>query len=618
MNVYTKLVRVKFHNGIFLSCFLILICFPQVVPAQSPWDTGSFFPPWSNIAPVNNIVISDNTDLETAVNNLQPGDRLLLNPGTYTLTQRFSINVQGTAVAPIWVVAADPNNKPIIVQQAGQNTIDVVSAQYLVFQNLEITGGSGSLVRLENVSNFWIDQCFLHDGLDSGIQAIGNNTSFLYITRNEIENPGTTGGSDGINIGSNDGSFITSDSIIALNHIHQIGLQGGSQGEGIDINPGSYNNWIVSNLVHDTNLSSINTGGAGGNGINLIERNTLYNSNDVSLRVGGEAIVRNNLMMDGSSGAGAFFSQSSLSGDPPTNLSVIHNTLVSQGTGAKLREWNNGDSMVFANNVVYSRDSSSIDFLDSTGVVVTGNVVLGQVQGVSSGFIVGNGLEDFVDITWDATSRNGSPSQTSAFRGTGDPVHSVDEDINGIQRVGPLDSGAFSFIPFPQCNDGIDNDGDSLIDLDDPGCEDINDNDEFNAPPLPQCSDTIDNDGDGLIDFPNDPGCIDANDDDEFNAPPPNGLCNSSVATVEDLQAEVDSLSTSGNTIQLLTKILASVQKAVEKDRNKKARNKIGNLISKTLQRSHMPSNKPNAIPVDQANSLICGAANLIQGLDLP
>ena len=73
----------------------------------------------------------------------------------------------------------------------------------------------------------------------------------------------------------------------------------------------------------------------------------------------------------------------------------------------------------------------------------------------------------------------------------------------------------------PQCSDGIDNDGDGLIDFPaDPGCDDANDNDETNASTLAQCEDGIDNDGDGLIDFPADPGCDDANDNDETDAPP--------------------------------------------------------------------------------------------------
>jgi len=68
------------------------------------------------------------------------------------------------------------------------------------------------------------------------------------------------------------------------------------------------------------------------------------------------------------------------------------------------------------------------------------------------------------------------------------------------------------------CNDGIDNDGDGLVDLQDPGCESAEDNDEANdPPPAAQCNDGVDNDGDGLIDL-EDPGCENAYDNDEANA----------------------------------------------------------------------------------------------------
>jgi hypothetical protein len=76
----------------------------------------------------------------------------------------------------------------------------------------------------------------------------------------------------------------------------------------------------------------------------------------------------------------------------------------------------------------------------------------------------------------------------------------------------------------PQCNDGLDNDWDTLEDFpDDPGCVDALDNDEFNPPP-PQCNNGIDDDSDGLTDFPDDPGCVNALDNDEFNPPIP-GAC---------------------------------------------------------------------------------------------
>jgi len=69
-----------------------------------------------------------------------------------------------------------------------------------------------------------------------------------------------------------------------------------------------------------------------------------------------------------------------------------------------------------------------------------------------------------------------------------------------------------------QCSDGVDNDGDGLVDLQDPGCTNAEDNDETNdPPPTTQCSDGVDNDGDGFIDLA-DPGCENADDNNETNA----------------------------------------------------------------------------------------------------
>lgn len=56
-------------------------------------------------------------------------------------------------------------------------------------------------------------------------------------------------------------------------------------------------------------------------------------------------------------------------------------------------------------------------------------------------------------------------------------------------------------------------------------------------PPPPACSDGIDNDGDGLIDYPADPGCSSASDTDETDVappppPPPPAKCAASYPTV--------------------------------------------------------------------------------------
>jgi hypothetical protein len=57
-----------------------------------------------------------------------------------------------------------------------------------------------------------------------------------------------------------------------------------------------------------------------------------------------------------------------------------------------------------------------------------------------------------------------------------------------------------------RCRDGVDNDGDTLIDLADPGCLNGRDNDEGDIGPT-ACNNGADDDGDGLVDWPEDDGC---------------------------------------------------------------------------------------------------------------
>jgi hypothetical protein len=69
--------------------------------------------------------------------------------------------------------------------------------------------------------------------------------------------------------------------------------------------------------------------------------------------------------------------------------------------------------------------------------------------------------------------------------------------------------------PLPECADLADNDGDTVVDLDDPDCIDAFDTSEAPTPPVtPQCSDLADNDGDGLADLA-DPDCLDPSDPSE-------------------------------------------------------------------------------------------------------
>lgn len=172
-----------------------------------------------------------------------------------------------------------------------------------------------------------------------------------------------------------------------------------------------------------------------------MERNICYRSNDYTMQITGEAIVRNNLIMGGAAGA---FGSTDNQGTT-RDLQFVHNTLINTGIGANLSSWAGRTGLIFANNVVYSRDAASLRFPHgSAGVQIAGNVVLGPVIGATEGYIEGNGLADFIDVTWDFTHRDARPAPNSPFVGAGLVDFAVLLDLAGQKRQGPVTAGAFS------------------------------------------------------------------------------------------------------------------------------------------------------------------------------
>ncbi len=75
--------------------------------------------------------------------------------------------------------------------------------------------------------------------------------------------------------------------------------------------------------------------------------------------------------------------------------------------------------------------------------------------------------------------------------------------LTADSREGP---GGIGRIRLTQCNDGIDNDGDGFLDAQDPGCLGTADDSEGGGLVATACSDGLDNDGDGVVDG-EDPDC---------------------------------------------------------------------------------------------------------------
>jgi hypothetical protein len=402
---------------------------------------GTYDPAWADAPSTTTIPLVFDGSLDTTQNGarladavaaLRAGDTLAVGPGTWSVNRWWNVTLQGTAEAPIRIVAADPTDPPVVTRpDAAQNVMNVGSSgtrtEYVCFRDLEFTGGD-TLIKLYDVANVWIDRCRIHDGDGVGIAANSANVEFLYVTRNEIFDPGSSDDtSEGMYLGANHGASVMRYSVIALNHVHDCR---GTQGDGIEVKQGSYANWIVENHVHDTNYPCLLLYGTNGEERNVVEKNVLYRSNDNTLQVQGEAIVRFNLVLGGATGFGSHDHQGET-----RDLQFVHNTIVTTNRGANLSSWNDRAGMVFANNAVYSRDAESIRFPNgSAGVTVAGNVVLGSVVGVGAGagYATGRGLEDFHDVAWDASRRDGTPSEGSALTGAAAPAHALQPDVGAF------------------------------------------------------------------------------------------------------------------------------------------------------------------------------------------
>jgi hypothetical protein len=276
----------------------------------------------------------------------------------------------------------------------------------------------------------WIDQYHIHHTGAVCLSANSANTRRLFLTRNHIHHGGGHG--EGMYLGANHGQFIMSESVIALNHIHDCK---GEQGDGIEVKQGSWGNLIAENDIHDTQYPCITVYGTAGKPVNIIERNLCRRSADSTMQVQGEAIVRNNVLIGGKGSGFASLDHQGKS----LNLQVIHNTIINTGDAFKGSSWNAREGMVLANNVLYSRDKSAMNFpKGKEGVTITGNIVLGDAP--KQGTTPGRGLEDFTSLSWDGEKHDATPTDEAPFDHA-DSKYLLDTDFTGTKRTGSL-SGA--------------------------------------------------------------------------------------------------------------------------------------------------------------------------------
>jgi hypothetical protein len=397
---------------------------------------ANYEPTWASIVPKRVIQHTDPdwASLVKSVEALTPGDMLEISAGTYCVERMWDLQLRGTADAPIWIVAA--KDAPVIITRPNDqhNVLNVGQGgpvQFLCIRGIEFTGGSHG-VRLGHCSDVWLDRCHIHHTGQVCLSANSADTQRLYLTRNHIHHG--AGHAEGMYLGGNHGDHIMSESVIALNHIHDCR---GDQGDGIELKQGSWGNLIAENHVHDTNYPCITVYGTAGKPVNIIERNLCYNSADAVMQVQGEAIVRNNVLINGASSGIASTDHQGKT----LNLQVLHNTIINSAHAFRGGSWNGREGMILANNILYSRDANALHYANgNAGVTSTGNIVFGD--GPKDGCVKGRGLEDFPNVRLDGSKPDATPASDAPIEHA-DVKYLLRTDLHGKPRTKNV-SGAIS------------------------------------------------------------------------------------------------------------------------------------------------------------------------------
>lgn len=387
--------------------------------------------------------IHDGEDLWARLRTLAAGDEVIVHAGTYAQSSRFEATWAGTAAMPIVVRAAEGEARPVLTRDAGQNLMNL-HGSYFTLRGFELSGGSHA-IRMSDVDHATLEDLVIHGTGDVGIScnipdagADPNGCSELTIRRNEIYDTDGTG--EGMYLGCNDGACVFRDSLIEQNYVHDLG---GSQGDGIEIKGGSYGNVVRDNVIVRANYPGITVYSfdpGAGRMPNVIERNLVWHTSDNGIQVTGRAIVRNNVVID----AGASGIASQMNQGTPSDLTVVNNTVVGAGDRCfRANDWNGRTGFVVANNAFYCPGGNAMRISDASGATFAGNVVLGAVEGVSTGFTTGASLA--ADLGPDAATARVYPPAGSALLDAGDATHAPSDDFDLRPRpfgAGP-DVGAY-------------------------------------------------------------------------------------------------------------------------------------------------------------------------------
>ncbi len=415
----------------------------------------------SPVAHALTVTVSPGDDLATITSSLSAGDEIVFGDGVYELESYLSWTGQGTADAPIRLVAADGASPVLeLVKNAdgewGSSTIAYLQdAAYFEIVGLHFRGGDGwdaddagfSGLGLSETTDVLLQDIEISRVGRNALNLDDNNTR-LTVQRAHLHD---TRDGDGIDAGCSDASCFLVDSLIDRAWIHAIG----GDRHAIYLRHGSQGNTVRDSVIYDLDYRGIYLGSTEFGDPNELLANAIWDTGSWAVTVYGAARVRNNVIFG--AGDGGIYTA-----DPDRgayeDVVISYNTVVDTADWAvEARDWTTAPSVVLSSNALCNplglaasvdRDEQDTGVTPLADALISNNVMCGLVEGLSEdgGEVQpGAGWSDFVDPAgWDLY-----PSSDSTLIDAGDPSSGAwvpATDFNGASRPGDApDVGAYEW-----------------------------------------------------------------------------------------------------------------------------------------------------------------------------
>lgn len=362
--------------------------------------------------PAATLTIHGSDDFYALVATLPAGSVVEVETGMWS--NPGGVNHQlwnGTAAAPILVRPA-PGASPKLTTTAGNNVLDL-DGTYFTLRGFEIFGGDIG-VRIGADDHVTLDDLYIHDVLDQGITCNrpGESCTNVTIRGVEIARTGNTQTGNAITLGCSDHSCTSTNAVIEGCFLHDTM---GSAGAGISKWFGD-GNIIRDNVFFRTAGPAVVLQASATTARDVVERNYMQDVANNSIQVEGWVTVQNNIVINGTVDGINIRQQS---GSAPTNLDVLHNTIIGAANDCIHGINFTGNQQVVANNGLRC----------NVGTSVTGMYVANANLAASPSDI--------------GPPPNVYPVAGSALVDTGDATRTVADDFNGTLRTGAPDVGAY-------------------------------------------------------------------------------------------------------------------------------------------------------------------------------